>query len=62
MSVYELSDEQGNKCYVDNRSLAFSIVTEKQNPFINIVEVVDENKINKEHIISDYDEFCNYFY
>lgn len=62
MSIFELSDEQGNKAFVDGYSLAFAIAKEKENPFINMVKVVDEKKISNEHIITGYDEFCEYFY
>ena len=62
MSIFELSDEQGNKAYIKGYSLAFTIAKEKDNPFVNMAKVVDEKKISKEHIITAYDEFCEYFY
>ena len=36
--MYEVSDEQGNRFFVESKKLACQIVNEKENPFINIVD------------------------
>ena len=62
MVLWEVSDEQGNKFYTERYTLAFTITKEKENPFINIMKVNDNVKIDKKHIINDYESFCEYFY
>lgn len=58
--MFEVSDEIGNKFYVENKELACEIVKEKDNPFVNMVEY--KGKIVEEHIIKSYADFCVYFY
>ena len=58
--MFELSDELGNKFFVENKELACKIVNEKDNPFVNMVEY--KKNVPKGHIIKSYADFCVYFY
>jgi len=58
--MFEVSDELGNRFFVESKELACKIVNERDNPFINIVEYT--GKVAKEHIIKSYADFCVYFY
>lgn len=40
--MFEVSDELGNKFFVENKELACKIVNEKDNPFVNMVEYKKE--------------------
>ena len=60
--MFEVSDEQGNTCIVNDKSLAMLIVKDKSNPFINIVEMVDDKGLDKRHIIKTMEDFICYFY
>lgn len=62
MSLYEVSDEQGNRFFVESKQLACQIVNEKENPFINIVELDDRIQVSKRHIVKSYEHFLEYFY
>ena len=58
--MFEVSDELGNKVFVENKELACKIVNEKDNPFVNMVEY--KKNVPKGHIIKSYADFCVYFY
>ena len=58
--MYEVSDELGNSFVVDSKELACKIVSERDNPFINIVELT--RNVAQEHIVKSYADFCVYFY
>ena len=60
--MYEVSDEQGNRFFVESKELALQIVNEKENPFINIVELNSKVKVSKRHIVKSYDDFLKHFY
>ena len=60
--MYEISDEQGNRLFVENKELACQIVNEKENPFINIVELDDRIQVSKRHIVKSYKHFLKHFY
>ena len=60
--MYEVSDEQGNSCFVESHKLAMKIVKDVHNPFINIVKLNDKVKVLKQHLIKTEDEFYEYFY
>lgn len=62
MSMYEISDEQGNRFFVESKKLACQIVNEKENPFINIVELDDRIQVSKRHIVKSYEHFLEHFY
>ena len=57
--MFEISDEQGNSCVVENKDLAMVIIKDKTNPFINLVEL----KHNKtKNVIRTMEDFIGYFY
>lgn len=58
--MFEISDEQGNSCFVETKDLALLIIKDKSNPFINLVECTE--KVRKEHIIKTMEDFICYFY
>lgn len=58
--MFEVSDEQNNRFFVESKELACKIVNEKDNPFVNMVEY--KEKVADEHIIKSYADFCVYFY
>lgn len=60
--MFEVSDEQRNRFFTNDKKLACKIVNEKDNPFVNIVELDDRIQIRDEHIIKSYADFCVYFY
>lgn len=60
--MFEVSDELGNKFFVENKELACKIVNERSNPFINIVELDDRIQVSKRHIVKSYEHFLDYFY
>ena len=60
--MFEVSDEQGNRFFVESKELACKIVNEKTNPFINIVELDDRIQVSDRHIVKSYADFCVYFY
>lgn len=60
--MFEVSDEQGNRFFVENKELACKIVSERSNPFINIVELDDRIQVSKRHIVKSYEYFLEYFY
>ena len=62
MRIYEVSDEQGNRFVVESKQLACQIVNEKENPFINVVELDDRIQVSKRHIVKSYEHFLEYFY
>lgn len=57
--MFEISDEQGNACIVEDRDLAMLIIKDKFNPFINIVELKNKSKGN---VIKTMEDFICYFY
>lgn len=57
--MFEISDEQGNSCVVEDRDLAMLIIKDKSNPFINIVELKNKSKRN---VIKTMEDFICYFY
>lgn len=62
MSIYEVSDEQGNRFFVESKELACQIVNEKENPFINIAKMSDKVKVSKRHLVKSYNDFLEHFY
>ena len=60
--MFEVSDEQGNRFFVESKDLACKIVNERSNPFINIVELDDRIQVSKRHIVKSYEHFLEYFY
>ena len=62
MGLYEISSEDGNRFFVENKELACKIVNERSNPFINIVELDDRIQVSKRHIVKSYEHFLEYFY
>lgn len=60
--MFEVSDEQGNTCIVENKDLAMIIIKDKTTPFINIAEIKDESKFADRHVIKTMDDFISYFY
>ncbi len=62
MSIYEVSDEQNNRFFVESKELACKIVNEKENPFINIVELDDRITVSERNIVKSYEHFLEHFY
>ena len=60
--MYEVSDEQGNRFFVESKELALQIVNERANPFINIVKMSDKVKVSKRHLVKSYNDFLEHFY
>ena len=60
--MYEVSDEQGNRFFVESKELALQIVKERSNPFINIVKMSDKVKVSKRHLVKSYNDFLEHFY
>ena len=60
--MYEVSDEQGNRFFVESKKLALQIVNERSNPFINIVKMSDKVKVSKRHLVKSYNDFLEHFY
>lgn len=60
--MFEVSDEQGNRFFVESKDLAYKIVNEKENPFINIVELDDRITVSDRNIVKSYEHFLDYFY
>ena len=58
--MFEISDELGNNCIVEDKELACMIVKDKSTPFVNIVELKDE--VKGRHIIKTMEDFICYFY
>ena len=58
--MYEVSDESGNRFFVESKKLACRIVKEGSNPFINIFKI--KGKVPKKDIVKDYDGFLKHFY
>lgn len=58
--MFEVSDVQGNSCYVQDKELAEDIVKDKDTPFVKVVEC-DED-VRDEHIIKTMSDFMLYFY
>ena len=59
--MFEISDELGNKVFVENKELACKIVNEKSNPFINIVELDDRITVSERNIVKSYKHFLEHF-
>lgn len=60
--MFEISDEAGNTCIIEDKELAQLIIRDKSNPFINIVEIIDEKLFNDRHVIKTMEDFICYFY
>lgn len=60
--MFEVSDEDGNRFFVESKELACRIVKEKTNPFINIIELDDRIIISDRNIVKSYEHFLNFFY
>lgn len=60
--MFEVSDEQGNRFFVESKKLACKIVNEKDNPFLNIIKLDDRIQISDRNIIKSYEHFLDYFY
>lgn len=60
--MFEVSDEQGNRFFVETKELACKIVKEKTNPFLNIVELDDRIQVSERNIVKSYEHFLEYFY
>ena len=60
--MFEVSDEQGNRFFVESKQLACKIVSERSNPFINIVELDDRIPVSERNIVKSYEHFLEYFY
>ena len=60
--MFEVSDEQVNRFFVESKKLACRIVNEKDNPFLNIIELDDRIQVSDKSIIKSYEHFCNYFF
>lgn len=60
--MFEVSDEDGNRFFVESKELACRIVKEKTNPFINIIELDDRITISDRNIVKSYEHFLNFFY
>lgn len=58
--MFKVKDAIGNSFFTDSEELAQQIVTERDNPFIKVVE--HKGKVAKEHIVKSYADFCVYFY
>lgn len=60
--MFEISDEAGNSCIVEDKELAQLIIRDKSTPFINIVELKDEELFKDRHVIRTLADFIGYFY
>lgn len=60
--MFEVSDEQGNRFFVESKKLACRIVNEKDNPFINIIELDDRIQVSDRNIVRSYEHFLEHFY
>lgn len=60
--MFEVSDEQGNRFFTESKELACKIVNERDNPFINIIELDDRIQVSERNIIRSYSDFCIFFY
>lgn len=60
--MFEVSDEQGNWFFTESKELACKIVNERDNPFINIIELDDRIQVSERNIIKSYSDFCIFFY
>lgn len=60
--MFEVSDELGNRFFVENKELACKIVNERSNPFINIIELDDRITVSERNIVKSYEHFLEYFY
>lgn len=58
--MYQVGDAIGNSFFTDSEELAKKVVSERDNPFIKMVEY--DGKVAKEHNVKSYAEFCMYFY
>lgn len=58
--MYKVSDVIGNSFFTDSKELAVKIVSERDNPFVKMVNY--NGKVAKEHIVKSYADFCVYFY
>ena len=58
--MFKVSDALGNCFFTDSNALAEQVVSERDNPFIKMVE--HTGKVAKEHIVKTYADFCMYFY
>ena len=60
--MFEVSDEQGNRFFTESKELSCKIVNERDNPFINIIELDDRIQVSERNIIRSYSDFCIFFY
>ena len=60
--MYQVRDAIGNSFFTDSEELAKKVVSERDNPFINIVELDDRIQVSKRHIVKSYEHFLDYFY
>lgn len=58
--MYQVCDAIGNSFFTDSEELAKKVVSERDNPFIKMVE--HTGKVAKEHNVKSYADFCMYFY
>lgn len=60
--MYRVCDAIGNSFFTSSGELAKKVVSERDNPFINIVELDDRIQVSKRHIVKSYEHFLEYFY
>lgn len=60
--MFEISDEAGNSCIVEDKDLALIIIKNKSNPFINLAEIKDDKLFKDRHVIKTMEDFICYFY
>lgn len=60
--MYRVCDAIGNSFFTSSEELAKKVVSERDNPFINIVELDDRIQVSKRHIVKSYEHFLDYFY
>lgn len=60
--MYQVCDAIGNSFFTSSEELAKKVVSERDNPFINIVELDDRIQVSKRHIVKSYEHFLDYFF
>ena len=58
--MYRVCDAIGNSFFTSSGELAKKVVSERDNPFIKMVEY--DGKVAKEHNVKSYEDFLEYFY
>lgn len=58
--MYQVCDAIGNSFFTSSGELAKKVVSERDNPFIKMIEY--DGKVAKEHNVKSYEHFLDYFY